>query len=266
MTGCASTTGSGSTTTCWRTPARPTRCCGARGALHRNADYAPDAALQGCNRPLPGNPGAVTYRSASPRISPRPVLRHQLRRLGGVVPGRNRGPAIGRHRVGQQQLDVHRRRLPALLLARRPTIWSVRRATAAFRGSAGRANGPGAMRPRQPRPVPRQRHLGPGTHPHHRQRHNDSGVLRFDPSAGPTGKRKQSPGTASRGLPKQSVKGRPQSRQACRRCRRWCRRAPPRSPPLPAADEAHPVGSNNTAATPVAAAAVFRVFGCFSPS
>lgn len=30
-------------------------------ALQRSADYAPDAALQRCNRPLPGNPGAVTY-------------------------------------------------------------------------------------------------------------------------------------------------------------------------------------------------------------
>ncbi|MCV7394449.1 anti-sigma factor RsbA family regulatory protein [Mycobacterium paraseoulense] len=30
-------------------------------ALRRSADYAPDAALQRCNRPLPGNPGAVTY-------------------------------------------------------------------------------------------------------------------------------------------------------------------------------------------------------------
>lgn len=29
--------------------------------LQRSADYAPDAALQRCNRPLPGNPGAVTY-------------------------------------------------------------------------------------------------------------------------------------------------------------------------------------------------------------
>ena len=31
------------------------------GGLRRNVDYAPDAALQRCNRPLPGNPGAVTY-------------------------------------------------------------------------------------------------------------------------------------------------------------------------------------------------------------
>ncbi|MGD1173389.1 anti-sigma factor RsbA family regulatory protein [Mycobacterium seoulense] len=31
------------------------------GALRRSADYAPDAALQRCNRPLPANPGAVTY-------------------------------------------------------------------------------------------------------------------------------------------------------------------------------------------------------------
>jgi anti-sigma regulatory factor (Ser/Thr protein kinase) len=31
------------------------------GALQRSADYAPDAALRRCNRPLPGNPGAVTY-------------------------------------------------------------------------------------------------------------------------------------------------------------------------------------------------------------
>ncbi|WP_322859871.1 sensor histidine kinase [Mycobacterium europaeum] len=31
------------------------------GGLRRSADYAPDAALQRCNRPLPGNPGAVTY-------------------------------------------------------------------------------------------------------------------------------------------------------------------------------------------------------------
>ena len=30
-------------------------------ALQRSAEYAPDAALQRCNRPLPGNPGAVTY-------------------------------------------------------------------------------------------------------------------------------------------------------------------------------------------------------------
>ncbi|MCV7310224.1 sensor histidine kinase [Mycobacterium paraffinicum] len=30
-------------------------------ALQRSADYAPDAALRRCNRPLPGNPGAVTY-------------------------------------------------------------------------------------------------------------------------------------------------------------------------------------------------------------
>ncbi|OBI33375.1 sensor histidine kinase [Mycobacterium sp. E2238] len=30
-------------------------------ALQRSADYAPDDALQRCNRPLPGNPGAVTY-------------------------------------------------------------------------------------------------------------------------------------------------------------------------------------------------------------
>lgn len=30
-------------------------------ALQRSADYAPDAALQRCNRPLPANPGAVTY-------------------------------------------------------------------------------------------------------------------------------------------------------------------------------------------------------------
>ncbi|WP_102418319.1 sensor histidine kinase [Mycobacterium sp. 4858] len=31
------------------------------GELQRSADYAPDAALQRCNRPLPANPGAVTY-------------------------------------------------------------------------------------------------------------------------------------------------------------------------------------------------------------
>ncbi|OBH82026.1 regulator of Sig8 [Mycobacterium scrofulaceum] len=31
------------------------------GALQRSADYAPDAVLQRCNRPLPANPGAVTY-------------------------------------------------------------------------------------------------------------------------------------------------------------------------------------------------------------
>ncbi|UXA08522.1 sensor histidine kinase [Mycobacterium sp. SMC-2] len=31
------------------------------GALHRSAEYAPDAALRRCNRPLPANPGAVTY-------------------------------------------------------------------------------------------------------------------------------------------------------------------------------------------------------------
>lgn len=31
------------------------------GALSRNVDYAPDDALQRCNRPLPANPGAVTY-------------------------------------------------------------------------------------------------------------------------------------------------------------------------------------------------------------
>ena len=31
------------------------------GALHRSADYAPDEALQRCNRPLSSNPGAVTY-------------------------------------------------------------------------------------------------------------------------------------------------------------------------------------------------------------
>ncbi|OBH93794.1 sensor histidine kinase [Mycobacterium sp. E2733] len=30
-------------------------------ALQRSADYAPDAALRRCNRPLPGNPAAVTY-------------------------------------------------------------------------------------------------------------------------------------------------------------------------------------------------------------
>ncbi len=32
-----------------------------RGTLQRSADYAPDAALQRCNRPLPVNPGAATY-------------------------------------------------------------------------------------------------------------------------------------------------------------------------------------------------------------
>jgi anti-sigma regulatory factor (Ser/Thr protein kinase) len=31
------------------------------GGLRRSADYAPDEVLQRCNRPLPGNPGAVTY-------------------------------------------------------------------------------------------------------------------------------------------------------------------------------------------------------------
>ena len=31
------------------------------GSLHRSADYAPDDVLQRCNRPLPANPGAVTY-------------------------------------------------------------------------------------------------------------------------------------------------------------------------------------------------------------
>lgn len=31
------------------------------GGLERSADYAPDAALRRCNRPLPANPGAVTY-------------------------------------------------------------------------------------------------------------------------------------------------------------------------------------------------------------
>lgn len=31
------------------------------GELHRCADYAPDDALRRCNRPLPANPGAVTY-------------------------------------------------------------------------------------------------------------------------------------------------------------------------------------------------------------
>lgn len=31
------------------------------GALQRSADYAPGAVLRRCNRPLPGNPGAVTY-------------------------------------------------------------------------------------------------------------------------------------------------------------------------------------------------------------
>ncbi|KKC03670.1 sensor histidine kinase [Mycobacterium nebraskense] len=41
------------------------------GALQCSADYAPDAALQRCNRPLPGNPGAVTYLvSKSADLSP----------------------------------------------------------------------------------------------------------------------------------------------------------------------------------------------------
>ncbi|KLO46963.1 regulator of Sig8 [Mycobacterium nebraskense] len=41
------------------------------GAVQRSADYAPDAALQRCNRPLPGNPGAVTYLvSKSADLSP----------------------------------------------------------------------------------------------------------------------------------------------------------------------------------------------------
>lgn len=31
------------------------------GGLQRSADYAPDAVLRRCNRPLPANPGAVTY-------------------------------------------------------------------------------------------------------------------------------------------------------------------------------------------------------------
>jgi anti-sigma regulatory factor (Ser/Thr protein kinase) len=31
------------------------------GSLHRSAEYAPDDALARCNRPLPVNPGAVTY-------------------------------------------------------------------------------------------------------------------------------------------------------------------------------------------------------------
>ncbi len=31
------------------------------GSLHRSAEYAPDDALARCNRPLPINPGAVTY-------------------------------------------------------------------------------------------------------------------------------------------------------------------------------------------------------------
>ncbi|WP_156622502.1 hypothetical protein [Mycobacterium sp. 852014-50255_SCH5639931] len=35
---------------------------------------------------------------------------------------------------------------------------------------------------------------------------------------------------------------------------------PPTSPPLPAADEAHPVGSTNTAISPAPAAATFRDF------
>lgn len=41
------------------------------GALQRSADYAPDAALRRCNRPLPANPGAVTYTvSKSTDLSP----------------------------------------------------------------------------------------------------------------------------------------------------------------------------------------------------
>ncbi|OBG77582.1 regulator of Sig8 [Mycobacterium sp. E3298] len=41
------------------------------GALQRSADYAPDAALQRCNRPLPAKPGAVTYTvSKSADLSP----------------------------------------------------------------------------------------------------------------------------------------------------------------------------------------------------
>lgn len=35
---------------------------------------------------------------------------------------------------------------------------------------------------------------------------------------------------------------------------------PPTRPPLPAAADAHPVGSSNTAATPAAAAAALRFF------
>jgi hypothetical protein len=31
------------------------------GSVHPSADYAPDRALVSCNRPLPANPGAVTY-------------------------------------------------------------------------------------------------------------------------------------------------------------------------------------------------------------
>lgn len=31
------------------------------GSLHRSAEYAPDDALARCNKPLPANPGAVTY-------------------------------------------------------------------------------------------------------------------------------------------------------------------------------------------------------------
>ena len=31
------------------------------GSLHRSSEYAPDDALARCNRPLPANPGAVTY-------------------------------------------------------------------------------------------------------------------------------------------------------------------------------------------------------------
>ncbi|OBF13156.1 regulator of Sig8 [Mycobacterium sp. ACS4054] len=41
------------------------------GALQRSAEYAPDAALRRCNRPLPANPGAVTYTvSKSTDLSP----------------------------------------------------------------------------------------------------------------------------------------------------------------------------------------------------
>lgn len=41
------------------------------GALQRSTDYAPDAALQRCNRPLPAKPGAVTYTvSKSADLSP----------------------------------------------------------------------------------------------------------------------------------------------------------------------------------------------------
>ena len=147
------------------------------GALHRSAEYAPDDVLARCNRPLPGHPGAVTY---------------MVRTSSDLRPARSFAVSyagwIGLSQDGTDDLQLIATELATNSLmytdgACRLAFWRndehlvcEARDTGRARRPAGGTPRAGLQRPRQPRIVSGQRHVGLGAHAYDVDRYDDPGL------------------------------------------------------------------------------------------